>query len=127
MPTRRTRARQPADSLGSGCRSRSGRINWRRWSARRSSASLIRLIDRYRAGAGQNWLLTAHISLYCVPPTTIGGKDMPSKQDIANRGMRLWQESRAKLLSDQLGDKPQRPVEVSKKDTVTTEKAEIFS
>ena len=52
---------------------------------------------------------------------------MPSKQDFANRGMRLWQESRAKLLSDQLGDKPQRPVEVSKKDTVTTEKAEIFS
>ncbi len=52
---------------------------------------------------------------------------MPSKQDLANRGLRLWQESQLKLSPDRFEKKPQRAVEISETTSDIPEKTKVLS
>jgi hypothetical protein len=52
---------------------------------------------------------------------------MPSKQDLANRGLRLWQEWQVKPSPDRFERKPQRAAENSETDSDTSEKTKILS
>ena len=52
---------------------------------------------------------------------------MPSKQDLANRGLRLWQESQVKPAPDRSETKPKPVVEVSRTAAGAEEKAKILS
>jgi hypothetical protein len=52
---------------------------------------------------------------------------MPSKQDLANRGLRLWQEWQVKPSPDRTETKPQYTAKVAENTENTPEKTKIFS